>query len=207
MLECCTSKLLEQRLKSFLMCLCTSILINIGSAADSSATRDQRIEVYRSPSCASSAFDQLLKALGDLVADNNKFLVIGDFNFPDILWSPHMDSRPASLSARRFVELCENLNLHQLVSKGTHGTNILDLVLTNSEGLVRDVAVKAPIGNSDHASVHFWITTRMEESSGISMKRNFKKANFDDILAYLSNIDWFGSLATVETIIFGQYVR
>jgi len=40
-------------------------------------------------------------------------------------------------------------------STPTHSDNVLDLVLTDSTGLISDVFVECPIGNSDHNTDHF----------------------------------------------------
>ncbi|KAK6026617.1 hypothetical protein OSTOST_07399, partial [Ostertagia ostertagi] len=140
---------------------------------------------YRSPSCSTAAFEQLLKAIGDLVAGINTFLVLGDFNLPDIPWTDVSYPNPPGSLARRFLEMCDCLKLYQVVSEGTHGSNILDLVLTNNKEVVKDVVIRAPIGSSDHASVLFKLDLKIEEVVKLSLRRDFKKANFNDILTYL----------------------
>ncbi|KAK6020799.1 hypothetical protein OSTOST_13540, partial [Ostertagia ostertagi] len=83
--------------------------------------------------------------------------------------------------------MCDCLKLYQVVSEGTHGSNILDLVLTNNKEVVKDVVIRAPIGSSDHASVLFKLDLKIEEVVKLSLRRDFKKANFNDILTYLTN--------------------
>ncbi|KAK6019320.1 hypothetical protein OSTOST_15050 [Ostertagia ostertagi] len=142
---------------------------------------------YRSPSCSTAAFEQLLKAIGDLIAGINTFFVLGDFNLPDIPWTDVSYPNPPGSLARRFLEMCDCLKLYQVVSEGTHGSNILDLVLTNNKEVVKDVVIRAPIGSSDHASVLFKLDLKIEEVEKLSLRRDFKKANFNDILTYLTN--------------------
>lgn len=74
------------------------------------------------------------------------------------------------------LELCKTHGLFQCVSKSTRGSNALDLEFTNECKSVDNVRVAAPIGNSDHASVHFqW--GMLTDQTPIVAKRNIKKAS------------------------------
>ncbi|KAK6048836.1 hypothetical protein COOONC_13659 [Cooperia oncophora] len=90
-----------------------------------------------------------------------------------------------SARASRFIELCTGLNFHQLVSKPTHGPNILDLILTNNSQLISNTMIQTPIGNSDHASVAFSINLEAEQNSEIMSIRDF---------------DWYGSFQSVDIL-------
>ncbi len=81
---------------------------------------------------------------------------MGDFNYPAIDWS----TITASRSAEKFLEAVNDSFLYQHVSVLTHykignTPNILDLIFTNEEHMVSDLAIGGPVGNSDHATLPF----------------------------------------------------
>ncbi|KAK6018297.1 hypothetical protein OSTOST_16127, partial [Ostertagia ostertagi] len=121
---------------------------------------------YRAPSCSAHMFEQLIKAIGDLACSDTHFLLLGDLNLPDVLWRRGGSPKASGLRALRFIELCRSLNLHQLVFEGTHGSNILDLLLVNNLEFVVNTQVLAPIGSSDHSSIQF------ELNIGVDLKIN-----------------------------------
>ena len=69
---------------------------------------------------------------------SSHFLLMGDFNYPEISWDPirmpEDDMQPATL----FVECLRDAYIYQHVTSPTHSraeqkANILDLLLTNEE--------------------------------------------------------------------------
>lgn len=154
------------------------------------------IGVYRSPSCPSSANQQLVKTVSDLAADNYMCVIAGDFNYPDVLWEQMKSNSPAS---SEFLEMCASHNFVQRVARSTRGDNILDLVLTNDHSFVSQVDVKAPIGNSDHSVIEFCVKGSLIQPL-YRMVKNFSKADYPSILSYLRNVDWLGSLSILSTV-------
>jgi len=63
---------------------------------------------------------------------------MGDLNLPDICWKYNTAETKQS---RRLLECVGDNFLMQLVSEPTRGGALLDLLLTNREGLVGDVVV------------------------------------------------------------------
>lgn len=55
--------------------------------------------------------------------------------------------------SRRFLKLIEDKFLVQLLNKLTRGEVLLDLVLTNAEGLIKEIKIGGNLGCSDHALV------------------------------------------------------
>lgn len=111
--------------------------------------------VYRTPTCSLTDTTLLAKHMSDLSTCAQPSLILGDFNLPDIEWftSP---SPTFSLSvSRAIVEFCTQSQFTQLTNTPTRENTILDLVLTNTPGLVSDLVVIPPIGQSDHAGVSF----------------------------------------------------
>ena len=69
-----------------------------------------------------------------LVRDFN--FLVGDFNFLDICWKYNTGE---SKQSRRFLDCVEDNFPTQLVGEPTRGEASLDLLFTNSEGLVGSV--------------------------------------------------------------------
>ena len=67
----------------------------------------------------------------------------------------------------------------QVVEEPTRGRVLLDLVLTNKEGLVREVKVRGSLGCSYHKTVEFkTLSERTKPKSRIAIL-DFRRANFD----------------------------
>ncbi|EYB85615.1 hypothetical protein Y032_0295g1669 [Ancylostoma ceylanicum] len=156
------------------------------------------VVLYKTPICSPLLADQMLKALSDLMACDKCCLITGDFNLPDIRWCLAEPIASTSTS-KRLLDLCKSHDLVQLVRKGTHSDNILDLVLCNEKELVKNLVVDAPVGRSDHCSVRFNLDLLTTDSSYM-LKRDFKSVDFEAVNNHLSNLDWYGSLDSVDTV-------
>ena len=91
----------------------------------------------------------------------------GDFNLP---------GREIESLSDLMLDRC----LTQLVRQPTQGENILDLLLTNSPGLVSQVEVVSGIPGSDHDAIQF--SVKSAKPTLVRHNRftyNFKKADFD----------------------------
>ena len=83
--------------------------------------------IYNPQNSDSTYFFNLLDYLNNLITLNNKVILLGDFNLPDINW----DSLTGQfLSSNLFCDIVYKFNLTQFVNLPTHiHGNILDLVL------------------------------------------------------------------------------
>jgi len=79
---------------------------------------------------------------------------VGDFNHPDICREDHTARHKKS---RRFLQSIGDNFLTQKVEKPTRRGVLLDLSLTNKEGLVENVKVGGSLGCTDHEMVEFRI--------------------------------------------------
>ena len=98
--------------------------------------------------------DSNLKAL-DLIYSscNDPLLIIGgDFNLPGIDWvkSILVSSRPYAFNSKRFIDYLLH-SLEQINLQPTRGTNMLELLITNSPETVHNV--RCDMGISDHGQV------------------------------------------------------
>ena len=126
--------------------------------------------------------------LCDLIRDMNGInLLIGDFNYPDIAWN---DGRAGS-RGRPFFEAVADRFMEQHIEEGTHiGGNILDLILTDTEGLVENVKNEGRIGRSDHEIVTFTLNANHEQTKEQRYYKNYRKANFGEMRSRMPEVRW-----------------
>ncbi|GAB0180032.1 hypothetical protein GRJ2_000468500 [Grus japonensis] len=77
---------------------------------------------------------------------------MGDFNYPDICWR---DNTAGQKQSRKFLECINDNFVLQVIEEPTRRGAMLDLVLTNKEGLIGDVKLEGSLGCSDHEMVEF----------------------------------------------------
>ena len=83
--------------------------------------------VYRPPSTVSTKTTEIIECLKWLTQDCNSFVICGDFNFPDIIWTPPHATSGSSLE---FLNFLNSEGYYQYLSEPTHKDgNILDLII------------------------------------------------------------------------------
>ncbi|PKU47176.1 rna-directed dna polymerase from mobile element jockey-like [Limosa lapponica baueri] len=87
---------------------------------------------YRPPNQSSEVDEAFCKQLGE-ISQSLTFVLVGDFNLPDMCWEYNTAERKQS---RRFLEYVKDNFLTQLVSEPTREGALLDLLLVNREELV-----------------------------------------------------------------------
>lgn len=115
---------------------------------------------------------------------------------PELRWNTNSVTRSAHLTFVDFVR-CHDFTQH--VKTPTRGKNILDLIFTNSDELVRELTILPPVGNSDHSSVSFKIFMSTEKSP-IVFKRLFSKGDYTLICEYLASVMWIESFERAPTV-------
>ena len=75
-----------------------------------------------------------------------------------------------------------------IIIKG-NSPSLLDLIFTNEDNLIDQMSYGAPIGKSDHVSVTFNYTTRIEEEQSDVIKLNYWKGNYGKINEELGKIN------------------
>ena len=73
----------------------------------------------------------------------------------------------AGAEGHEFLDLTEDLFLHQHVRESTRNANTLDLILTSNPDQVRTIIVSEQFGSSDHNIVHFELFVDEIPSEGI----------------------------------------
>ena len=145
--------------------------------------------------------DTLAAALSNLCLTAQQNIILGDFNLPKINWTHYL--APVEPCYDKFITFVNNMGLQQHVHTPTHVDNVLDLVLTDSIGLISDVNIECPIGNSDHNTVHFTINIECNNTTNNNVEYyyDYKNADYEGLNYYMSRINWdyeFSFVFTVE---------
>jgi hypothetical protein len=106
---------------------------------------------------------------------------------------------PEDHAASRFLTCKEEGFLFQHVRKPTHfralqKTNILDLVMTNEEGMIGDIMLSEPIGKSHHTVLNWKMKCYSEKLESEVTKYCYDKGNFNEIRRHLQAVDWKAEL-------------
>ncbi|GAB0177964.1 hypothetical protein GRJ2_000261700 [Grus japonensis] len=141
---------------------------------------------YRPPDQGDRADEALYRQIG--AASHSQALVLmGDFNHPDICWRDNAAERKQS---RKFLERADDNFLLPVTEKPTRRGAMLDLILTNKEGLVGDVKLKGSLGCSDHEMVEFWILRAARRACSKLATLDFSRADFGPFRDLLGRIPW-----------------
>ena len=96
--------------------------------------------------------------------------------------------------SRRFLQSIEDNFLTQVVEEPTRQDVLLDLILTNKEGLVEDVRVGGSLGCSDHEMVEFRLLRGRSRATSRITTLDFRRANFGLFKDLLGGIPWVRAL-------------
>ena len=116
---------------------------------------------------------------------------MGDFNHPDISWEDHTARQAQS---RRFLQSIDDNFLMQVVEEQTRKGALLDLVLTNKEGLVEDVKVGGRLGCSEHEMVEFRMLRGGSRAINMIKTLDLRRANFGLFKDLQGGIPWARAL-------------
>ena len=135
----------------------------------------QVLAVNRSPNSAKANDDELCRYIERM---NGTFIIVGDFNFPDIRWQ----SGCAGSKGRKFLETMHDNFLTQHVETATHNSgNTLDLIISSEDNLVGNVETCGKIGKSDHDLIKCRVHIDAIKSKSTKTSRNFRRANIDEM--------------------------
>ena len=107
------------------------------------------------------------KLLNQLILNTSliggKLLILGDFNFPTINWdslsTPHLSNHCAS----EFLAATQDSFLFQYIQSSTHTKpnqkpTLIDLIFSQDEQTITNMATSAPLGKSHHKVLRFHYT-------------------------------------------------
>lgn len=161
--------------------------------------------IYRSPSndtdkerCSQSATitSQIIKSAYE---KNNDIIIVGDFNYKEIDWENEY-APPNKEHQSLFIDALHECYLHQHVTEPTRfrnneTPNLLDLLLSSEESMVKDLLYLPPLGESDHICLRFNVMCGKQEVIKIEPdKRNFYKTDYTAVVEELEGYDWVSIL-------------
>jgi len=113
--------------------------------------------------------------------------LLEDINHQDICWGYNVAGCQQS---RRPLECVEGNFLVQVSDKLTREETFLDLVLNNTEGLIKKVKTGGTLGCSDHATVEFVVLRNMGLAISGIRAPNFRKGSFKVFMGLLGESSW-----------------
>lgn len=158
---------------------------------------------YRSPNYDRCHLMKLCNLIEWVYRSSNSFIILGDFNFPQIKWGKFCKIPKKSLDYEFFVKTVE-LGIFQAVQSPTLKNNILDLILYAWEPLVFDVVNLPPFSTSDHDAVEFKIQIPAPAFNDIKANyatRDFRLGDYQSLRNFLETISWpdlFSSCLSVD---------
>jgi len=145
---------------------------------------------YRSPDQNEEVDEAFYKQL-QAASQSQALVLMGDFNHPDISWEDHTARHT---QPRRFLQSIDDNFLMQVVEEPTRKGALLDLVLTNEEGLVEDVKVGGRLGCSNHEIMEFRIQRGRSRAISRIKTLHFRRASFGLFKELLGGIPWARAL-------------
>ena len=152
--------------------------------------------VYRSTSSTENNNKLLAKKIEKAceIAGDNRLLILGDFNLPDIDWIENELRSGCDTNNERMFETFTDCFLHQHVLKPTRFRNneasTLDLIFTKEEEDVKDIEVLQGLGKSDHGVVIANFICQWRSKVVHKARRLYHKGNYKLIIEELNSISW-----------------
>ena len=159
--------------------------------------------IYSSPTKEKAATVNSTNKVCDLLLktverENTYLLICGDFNYREVDWeNESLEERHGHLSS--FIATIQECFLHQHVTELTRfrfgkEPSLLDLVLSNEEGMVYNLAYHPGLGDSDHIILTFDLVCYNDQANKPLSQPDFFKANYAAIRFKLKSIDWAETL-------------
>ena len=161
--------------------------------------------IYRSPSNNNENTHSLCNLLQEINDTNpSHILITGDFNYPEIDWSDYHSNTSNDHRSQIFLNKIQDMFLYQHVTEFTRyregqNPNLLDLILTNEEGMVNDIQYVPPLGKSDHVCLVFNTNLYAETKVNNKPKYAYHRGNYQKINTNLKLIDWENRLENINT--------
>jgi len=152
--------------------------------------------IYRSSSGTDINNERLLNLLSEINGMKySHILLMGDFNFEKINWCDWSTPSNETQIDFQFIEKLRDCFLQQHVTKPTRARidkepHILDLVLTNEEGMISNMEYYSPLGKSDHSVLHFKFNCYIQQENTERIKYYYDKADFTVMKQELAEVNW-----------------
>ena len=140
--------------------------------------------LYRPPNLSKEASNLLWQEI-ERACRSKHVCIMGDFNYRNIDWEALVGDQ----EAEEFLNVVQDNFLRQIINEPTRGNNILDLVLTNREEVIKDTEIGGNLGNSDHCEIRFKMKWNGIDSSMNNVKiPDFRRANYNGLRTYLEAV-------------------
>ena len=161
--------------------------------------------IYRSPSNdgdkdaamkSATITAQVVKAAFE---KNNNVVMAGDFNYKEIDWDNEHAPTNKEHQAN-FINALQECYMYQHVTEPTRfrsneTPNLLDLILSSEESMIKDLVYRPPLGESDHICLRFNVMCGKQEfATEDPKKRNFFKTDYAAVAEELRKYDWVSML-------------
>ena len=161
--------------------------------------------LYRSPSGNAEEDVREIGKLFSLAVNSghSHIIITGDFNLPQIDWGLGLSTAPLSHCSHAFVDIVNDCFLHQHVDQPTRfrtgeTPHMLDLVLSNEEGMVKNLELLPGLGTSDHVMIQFQLACYSPAIDHAIPRLNLNKGNFKLLNQRLASVNWAAS-ANMDT--------
>jgi hypothetical protein len=150
--------------------------------------------IYRSPNTSDKENNENLFKILISASNMKKYshkLICGDFNIPGICWSDGTSSGNENSLSFKFLECIRESFFHQHVTENTHyppGRNpsTIDLIFTNEEGMITNLAHETPLGHSHHSSLLFEFNCYTEPSVRAEPTIQYTKGDYDSMRTFVN---------------------
>jgi len=139
-------------------------------------TGDTIVEIYYRPPCQEEQADEVLYRWIGAASHSQALVFMGNFKHPSICW---WNNTAGHKQSRRFLECTDDNFLFQVIEEPTRRDAMLDLLLTNKEGLVGNVKLKRILGCSDDEIVEFKIRRAARRVHSKLTTLGFRRADFE----------------------------
>ena len=160
--------------------------------------------VYRSPNSTKQNGEALSKQLmmANTILHVTHKLIFGDFNYPEIKWSMNLVAAGITSKPQAFFGHCTRSTSSTTCGKTNskkRGSkpSLLDLILTNDENFI-DTVTHVAVGKSDHDSLIWSYTCRLETCRSSRDSLNYTKENYSEIRQQFKSIDWDSKLQPMK---------
>ena len=158
------------------------------------------VGIYRSPNSTSENNNKLIEDWFNIFDQKaTHSLIMGDFNMREIQWDNMTSPKASTHISSLFVEKIKDSFLYQHVDKATRlrSNNIpslLDLILTNEEGMINSISYLSPLwskdSESDHLTLIFDYKCYSELKDSESAGLDLNKGNYDLLRQKFREINW-----------------
>ena len=160
------------------------------------------VACYRPPGSDATQFNNDMYSF--LLTYSGKYkcmCVMGDFNYPGIIWTDNYGSSSSS-TENLYVDIMSEFSLQQMnMNPSTSHGNILDLVFVTADLVLPDICTLPGHFTSDHLPLIFSVSKAIKRvRQTIRTVYNYKKANVPGIKSFITERNLVSTVKNSETV-------